>query len=246
MDITVKFIGHQQVFRTKVAGVTHLNEDGTDRQAILKALRIGEHLVLKREPSNPYDKNAVAVFRANGQQVGYIPAGDARLANHIDSGGTTSARVLAINGGPGLLGLVFKALRKSYGCVIEVVKVDPDWKQVTPYMDKSREIEQLISKTQSIEAADPMQAIANYRLAIQQIADLDHAGEIAASWRRAHYPINRLSLLLEKQGDHHGALEAIRAYEDYDDIYGISSVDKKTIASRKERLTKHIAGSKKE
>ena len=245
MDISFKFIGPRQAFRTTIAGVTHLNEDGTDRQTILKVLRVGEHLVLKREPSNPHDKNAVAVFRANGQQVGYIPAGDVRLANHIDSGGTTSARVLAITGGPGLFGLVFKALRKSYGCVIEVVKGDPDWKQVTPYMDRSREIEQLISKTQSIEAADPIQAIANYRLAIQQIANLDHAGKIAASWRRARYPINRLSLLLEKQGDHHSALEAIRAYEDYDDTYGISSVDKKSIASRKERLIKHIAGSKK-
>ena len=245
MDITFKVTGPPQTFRTTIAGVTYPNEDGTDRQAILTALRVGEDLVLNREPGNPHDKYAVAVFRANGQQVGYVPAGDIRLANHIDSGGTASARVLAITGGPGLLGRIFKALRNSYGCVIEVVKDAPDWKQVAPYMERSREIEQLISKTQSLEATDPMAAIERYRQAIQLITNLDHAGKIAASWRRARYPINRLSLLLEKQSDHHGALEAIRAYEDYDDACGITSPDKKSIASRKERLIKRIAGSKK-
>lgn len=145
-----------------------------------------------------------------------------------------------------MLGLIFRVLRKSYGCVIEVVKGDPNWKQVAPYMNRSREIEELISKLQSIEATDRLGAIDGYRQAIEMITTLDHTGKVAASWRRARYPINRLSLLLEKQGDYNGALEAIRTYEAYEDGYGIASVDKKSVASRKERLIKRIIDNKKE
>ncbi|HXM81242.1 MAG TPA: HIRAN domain-containing protein [Burkholderiales bacterium] len=245
MDITFKVTGHQQTFRTTVAGVTHQNADGTDRQAILKALRPGEELRLEHDAGNPYDKFAVAVFRTTGEQVGYVPAGDVRLANHIDSGGTVAARVVSITGGPGFLGLIFKAFRKSYGCVIEVEKGDPNWKEIAPYMEKSRDIEELIKTTNVLEETDPTSAISNYRKAIKEIVALDSAGLIASSWRRAHYPINRISLLLEKTGDHQGALDAILAYEEYGDSYGISSADKKSVAARKVRLIGRLAGGKK-
>jgi hypothetical protein len=245
MDITFKITGHQQTFRTTIAGVTHQNADGTDRQAILKALRPGEELRLKHDAGNPYDKFAVAVFRLTGEQVGYVPAGDARLANHIDSGGTVAARVIRITGGPGFLGLIFKAFQKNYGCVIEVVKGDPNWKEIAPYMEKSREIEDLISTTNSLEVTDPTGAISNYRKAIKDIVALDSAGLIASSWRRARYPINRLSLLLEGTKDHQGALDAILAYEECSDSCGISPADKKSVSARKVRLVGRLAGGRK-
>jgi len=52
---------------TKVVGVTF---DG--RQAIVAKLQVGEEIQLWREPTNPYDENAIRVERLNREQIGYI------------------------------------------------------------------------------------------------------------------------------------------------------------------------------
>jgi hypothetical protein len=92
--VTASVSGYEQSFHTTIRGVTQRNADGADRQALLKALRPGEQLRLVREPRNPYDKYAVGVFKASGEQLGYVPAGDKRLADHIDRGGPVSATVV--------------------------------------------------------------------------------------------------------------------------------------------------------
>ena len=38
-----------------------------------KAPLMGEELILKAEPNNIYDSNAVAIYNQHGEQVGYIP-----------------------------------------------------------------------------------------------------------------------------------------------------------------------------
>jgi hypothetical protein len=52
---------------TRVAGVTF---DG--RQSVITRLSIGEEILLRREPTNPYDHNAIRVERKKGQQIGYL------------------------------------------------------------------------------------------------------------------------------------------------------------------------------
>jgi hypothetical protein len=52
---------------TKVAGVTF---DG--RQSVIARLSIGENILLSREPTNPYDPNAISVACQNGWQIGYL------------------------------------------------------------------------------------------------------------------------------------------------------------------------------
>lgn len=52
---------------TRIAGVTF---DG--RQSIIAKLTIGEEIMLKREPSNPYDPNAILVECMDGHQIGYL------------------------------------------------------------------------------------------------------------------------------------------------------------------------------
>jgi hypothetical protein len=58
----------------QVAGVTHRNRDGSDRQRILKSCRPGMRVTLAREPDNPVDPNAVVIRVAGGQQIGYLAA----------------------------------------------------------------------------------------------------------------------------------------------------------------------------
>lgn len=76
-----------KVFRVRIAGVSYKNSEGTSRQKILKKCNIGECLIIKREPKNRYDPNAIAIFRQNGEQLGYIPREFAEwLAPKMDNG----------------------------------------------------------------------------------------------------------------------------------------------------------------
>ena len=52
---------------TRVAGVTF---DG--RQSVIARLSIGENILLRREPTNPYDPNAISVECENRWQIGYL------------------------------------------------------------------------------------------------------------------------------------------------------------------------------
>jgi single-stranded-DNA-specific exonuclease len=52
---------------TRVVGVTF---DG--RQSVIARLSIGENILLRREPTNPCDPNAISVECHNGWQIGYL------------------------------------------------------------------------------------------------------------------------------------------------------------------------------
>lgn len=70
----------------KVVGVTFGNEDGTSRQEIISNMTKNAPIILKREPDNKFDTNAIAVYSIDGQ-VGYIGREYAKiLAPLIDSG----------------------------------------------------------------------------------------------------------------------------------------------------------------
>jgi hypothetical protein len=57
---------------TKVAGVSHANSDGTSRQSVIAGLAPGDSLILRREPNNPVDTDAVSVSTKGGAQIGYL------------------------------------------------------------------------------------------------------------------------------------------------------------------------------
>jgi single-stranded-DNA-specific exonuclease len=52
---------------TRVVGVTF-----NGRQSVIAKLYDDEEILLNREPTNPYDHNAICVERQDGQQIGYI------------------------------------------------------------------------------------------------------------------------------------------------------------------------------
>ncbi|MGE5508976.1 MAG: single-stranded-DNA-specific exonuclease RecJ [Chitinophagales bacterium] len=82
-------------FNTKAVGVTF-----EGRQEVLRRLQPGEALLLKREPENPHDPQAVRVETVDGQQVGYLRAGLARhLGPALDKGWQYTAVVSALTGG---------------------------------------------------------------------------------------------------------------------------------------------------
>jgi hypothetical protein len=211
-----------QTFRSRVAGVSFAIDDGVSRQDLLQQCYAGEALQLVRERNNPHSETgtAVAVHRLSGEKLGYMPSGDIRLARHMDQGGRVEARIVAITGGPGLLGWLLPALRRHYGCVIEVTKYDPDWSALEPWLRENRAIDDLIKAAQKKERSNPEEALRAYREAVRRIKALDAAGQQAAATRTVRYPIDRLSLVLDRLGRPHEALAEIETYETLSDSCG--------------------------
>ena len=81
---------------TKVVGVTF-----EGRQMVVAQLRAGEGVLLRREPFNPYDSNAISVEREAGEQIGYIDKClAAKVAPEFDKNGdSVHAIVKEITGG---------------------------------------------------------------------------------------------------------------------------------------------------
>lgn len=88
-----------EVWFNNVAGVTFKNDDGTPRQRIVKKCKGGERLVLRRDPDNEHDQFAVAVHRANGDQIGFIPSDSAEwMGRCMDEGHEFWAEVKEVTG----------------------------------------------------------------------------------------------------------------------------------------------------
>jgi hypothetical protein len=68
------YVNHRSI---NLAGVSHSNRDGTSRQRVISRCSAGEVLVLSPEEDNTADPNAIAVFRQNGEQLGYLSREDA-------------------------------------------------------------------------------------------------------------------------------------------------------------------------
>lgn len=103
---------------TKIAGVTFEN-----RQNYVKKLRVGEKVKLIREPNNKYDKNAVAVYNLNNNQLGYIPKELAKsISDKMSAEEIPNAIVKYIAGGNGL----------NYGATLEIT-----FTKYTPSIDEN-------------------------------------------------------------------------------------------------------------
>jgi hypothetical protein len=69
-----------------VEGVSLSNEDGSDRQSILRACQVEMRVFLQREP-NLHDPDAVSVFVTDETRIGQLPAEVAEwIAPLLDSG----------------------------------------------------------------------------------------------------------------------------------------------------------------
>lgn len=93
-----------RVFVVAVVGESFKNDDGSDRQAIIRSCRVGEAVALKHEPYNQFDPNAIAVCRtSDGTQIGYLRSNvAARLLDELANEFAARATIHDIRGGPPL------------------------------------------------------------------------------------------------------------------------------------------------
>ena len=84
----------------KVAGVTFPNDDGSERQAIIRRCKSGERLILRHEPDNEYSEFAIQVLRENGEQLGHAPEYLAeRICQEFESGYQAVGFLKSVTGG---------------------------------------------------------------------------------------------------------------------------------------------------
>ena len=82
-------------FYSKIVGSTFI-EGGQEKLSLLKENDI---LILKREPDNQYDKNAIAIYHSENK-IGHVPADTAKsLAPQMDVGIEVDCHVSSITGG---------------------------------------------------------------------------------------------------------------------------------------------------
>ena len=104
------------VKNVKVSGVTHINKDGVSRQEILALMKRWETIDLIREPNNPHDEFAIALYGGMGQ-IGYIAEGTPGLGTLMDRGCKTLAKLSHLYGGED---------GKNWGCMIELHLLFPE------------------------------------------------------------------------------------------------------------------------
>jgi hypothetical protein len=101
-------------FDGKASGLTFANPDGSSRQMIAATLAPFEELQLVPEPANPFDSNAIALFTAAGEQVGYLEkrlAGE--LSRHMAKGTQARCFVRAVRNRGDTMGVSFGLLQWS-------------------------------------------------------------------------------------------------------------------------------------
>lgn len=93
-------------FSTKVVGVTYPNEDGSDRQTIIRnligrgELQAGTELFFIPQPTNRYDPNCILVNARNGQTLGCLSREMAAVvAPQIRQGCSFKVIVSSVTGG---------------------------------------------------------------------------------------------------------------------------------------------------
>lgn len=107
----------------RVAGVT-----AEDRQEILKSLPYQTEIKFKfvREPDNPFDKDAVAVYTEDNRKVGFVPktANKSHLISEKMDKGIEFSVIGSVNGGyaPGI----------NFGVILKVTQLKHDSLDDTP------------------------------------------------------------------------------------------------------------------
>lgn len=79
------------LLETHVAGTAYYRAD-----EVRENLRVGQPLILAREPANPHDALAIEVFTSEGVKLGYVPrVRNPPFARLMDAGRTVLARLAA-------------------------------------------------------------------------------------------------------------------------------------------------------
>jgi hypothetical protein len=101
-------------FFVRVSGVSYDNEDGSDRQLLISKAKQFDSIMLVADPTNIFDKNAIAVMSEAGAQFGFLPSHTAQeVARNLRKGMRYASVVsgIGIPTGGKFLGMVIVLFR---------------------------------------------------------------------------------------------------------------------------------------
>lgn len=81
------------LFDTYVAGTSHISDN-----SVFADVKVGDKLILRREPDNRFDDNAILVLDEKERKLGYVPEKDNLVfARLMDAGKFLSAAVTSFD-----------------------------------------------------------------------------------------------------------------------------------------------------
>lgn len=254
----------------QVDGVRDNNPDGTDRQSILAQCKKGEPLRLVRYPDHPdgirvFRESGELIGHVENWIQVYC-----YLRHDMDRGHEFRAKVLEITGTPGNYECFIEIERTTSDDLdlwddcryckwyengicrkLEVNITNPaaqglacgDFRQPDvrkKITGKNEQARELVKKAQAKEQSKLDEAVSLYRDAIGILREIDADGGINMErWTR--YPINRLTLVLERSKRYELCLEEIEEYEQIDDTLGLTKSDTESLFKRKARILKKLS-----
>ena len=226
-------------YNVSIKGVSYKNTDGSSRQGYIKNLQIGDKVNLLAEPMHISDRWAVAVFTTSGKQIGYLPS-DARDSSTLLKGEPIVATVKHLTGGVNWFSRFF--LRKKYiGVVLLLKKENVDWQRYDKLSSIVKPIDEAIKKALEIEKAGMIQeAIDIYKTVINEIKTLNKNDRYASAHRNYVAPIDRLSLLLEKEKEYEEAKQVIEYFRNEYDPIRLNKAEQDRINKRYDRIVKKL------
>ena len=225
----------EEKFLIRLEDTAGMNENGTKRSDIVSECEENEPVYLRRPYDTPGNRFTIMVFNNSGQHIGSI-FGEKELAVHLDRGGDVKARMVDAPGSTGFINRFLNMFRKNKSFFIEVVMTPLNPEHFRNIIEKDREIGRTVARAVAHEKDSMKLAIRNYLQAIDQIVALDNIGLQARAWRQTRIPVNRLSMVYEKEGKGTEALKVIDWYLSYQDYVGIDPYEMEMILKRKERL----------
>lgn len=120
-----------------VVGVQYPNKRGPTRHFAIMLCRSGDPIELRREPKNPKDENAVAVFNATGMQMGYLSAERAPWISGMLLKGRVITAIFQVPAEYGaVIRIAFDGAKPTLPPVRESTEDDPDFYPDEIYPDE--------------------------------------------------------------------------------------------------------------
>ncbi len=225
----------EEKFVIRLEDTAGTNENGMKRSDIVSGCKENEPAFLRRPHNLHGNRFMINVFNNNGQHIGSILK-EKELAIHLDRGGGVRARIITAPGSNRYITRFLNLFRINKSHFIEVLMTPLNPENFRAIIDRDREIARTVARAVAHEKDRMKLAIRNYLQAIDQIIALDDIGLEARAWRQTRIPVNRLSMVYEKEGKAAEALKVIDWYLSYEDYVGIDPYEMEMILKRRERL----------
>lgn len=195
-----------------------------DNLNIQNYTHVGMRVKLWTPQENP---EKVYIYQGDGPdgRLGLVPLEYTDIiASHLLEGLDYDAEIVELN---------------SRICKISCSLISKEKSNQRKELDK--EAKEAIIKANSIEKTNYDEAIFFYRKAMEILREMDQqCYNFLSTWRKQRFPINKLSLILEKQKRYKDCLEEIEAYEKLTDKVGLYKGEKESLEKRKAKVIKAI------